>query len=87
MSTKEKMIRRFKSLPKDFTFDEMIRLFALFGFEIDNKGGTSGSRLALVNKEKGLSYNMHRPHPGDIIKSYVMKQVLEYMIANGFIDK
>lgn len=87
MSTKEKLIRRFKNQPKDFTFDEMIRLFSLFWFEIDNKGGTSGSRLALVNKEKGLSYNMHRPHPGDIIKSYVMKQVLEYMIANGFIEK
>lgn len=87
MSTKEKLIRRFRSQPKDFTFDEMIRLFALFGFEVDNKGGTSGSRLALVNRDKGLSYNMHRPHPGDIIKSYVMKQVLEYMIANGFIEK
>ena len=87
MSTKEKLIKRFKGLPKDFTFDEMIRLFGLFGFEVDTKGGTSGSRLALVNKEKCLSYNMHRPHPGDNIKSYVMKQVLEYMIANGLIEK
>lgn len=87
MSTKEKLIKRFKNLPKDFTFDEMIRLFALFGFETDNKGGTSGSRLALINKEKDLSYNMHKPHPGSIIKMYVMKQVLEYMIENGFIEK
>jgi hypothetical protein len=74
-------------MPRDFTFDEMIRLFAAFEFEIDNKGGTSGSRLALVNRERGLSYNMHRPHPDNAIKMYVMRQVLEFMVENGFIEK
>ncbi len=74
-------------MPRDFTFDEMIRLFAAFGFTVDNKGGTSGSRLALVNMERGLSYNMHRPHPDNVIKMYVMRQVLEFMVENGLIEK
>ena len=87
VSTKEKLIERFKTLPRDFTFDEMVRLFAVFGFEVDKKGGSSGSRLAFVNTKEDLSYNMHRPHPGSIIKMYVMKQVLEYMIKNSFIKK
>jgi len=87
MSTREKLIKRFKALPKDFSFDEMVRLFVIFGFEIDNKGDTSGSRFSFVNREKRLSYNMHKPHPNSIIKMYVMRQVLKYMIENNFIEK
>ena len=30
MSTKEKLIERFKNHPKDFTWDELVRLFGLF---------------------------------------------------------
>ncbi|MBQ0073974.1 MAG: type II toxin-antitoxin system HicA family toxin, partial [Prevotella sp.] len=71
--------------PKDFTFDEMRSLFALHGFEISNKGATSGSRIEFYNKEKGLSYIMHKPHPGNIIKGYVMKQVNIFLKVNGFI--
>ncbi len=87
MSTRDKLIKRFRSMPKDFTFDEMVRLFAAFGFEVDNKGGTSGSRLALINREKGLSYNMHRPHPNSVIKMYVIRQVMEFMVENGLLAK
>jgi hypothetical protein len=87
MSTRDKLIKRFRAMPKDFTFDEMMRLFAAFGFEPDNKGATSGSRLALIHAERGLSYNMHRPHPDRAIKMYVMRQVLEFMIENGWIEK
>lgn len=42
MSSKEKLIRRFLKRPNDFTSDELVRLFALFGFELTNKGTTSG---------------------------------------------
>jgi hypothetical protein len=87
MSTRDKLIKRFLAMPKDFTFDEMIRLFVAFGFEVDNKGGTSGSRLALVNRVRGLSYNMHRPHPDNAIKMYVMRQVMEFMVETGLIEK
>ena len=37
MSTKEKLLERFKSLPSDFTFDETVRLFAIFGYDISLK--------------------------------------------------
>ena len=87
MSTQDKLIKRFSAMPKDFTFDDMMRLFAAFGFEVDNKGGTSGSRLALINSERGLSYNMHRPHPDNAIKMYVMRQVMEFMVENRLIEK
>ena len=44
MGTKEKLIERFKSLPANFTFEEMERLLSIFGYEKSNKGKTSGSR-------------------------------------------
>lgn len=87
MGTKEKLIERFLKLPKDFTFDELIRLFGIFGFEISNKGTTSGSRIEFVNEKKNISYIAHKPHPSNIIKSYVMKQVLEFINNNKLIEE
>jgi hypothetical protein len=87
MSTRDKLIKRFRTMPKDFSFDEMKRLFAGLGFDIDNKGGTSGSRLAFINQAKGLTYNMHRPHPDSVIKMYVIRQVLEFLLENELIEK
>lgn len=85
MNKKDKLLQRFCRNPKDFTFDEMQNLFKLYGFEINNKGATSGSRVEFHNSEKNLSYIMHKPHPGNIIKGYVMKQVDTFLKVNGFI--
>ena len=85
MGTNEKLIERFKKQPKDFTFKELTRLFQVLGFEVSQKGKTSGSRVEFVNSEKELSYGAHKPHPDNTIKSYVMKQVLEFLTSNKLI--
>ncbi len=85
MGTKEKLTERFKRQPKDFSFDELTRLFRVLGFEVSQKGKTSGSRIEFLNKDKGLSYGAHKPHPDSPIKSYVMKQVLEFLTYNNLI--
>lgn len=87
MGTKEKLIVRFISQPKDFTFEELVRLFRHFDFEINVKGKTSGSRMEFVNEKRSLSYGVHKPHPTNAIKQYVMKQVLEFLIDNNYIEK
>ena len=74
MSKKSKLIARFKKLPKDFTFEEMTRLFVIFGFDLKQKGSTSGSCVLFVNEEEKMRYIMHKPHPTNIIKSYVIVQ-------------
>ena len=84
MGTKEKLIERFKALPSDFTFDELEKLLKCFGYEKSNKGKTSGSRVVYKNKDK-RPIMLHKPHPGDIIKTYAMKQVLNDLIDAGFI--
>lgn len=86
MGKKDKLIARFRKLPKDFTFDEMCRLVSLFGFKKQNKGKTSGSSVMFVN-EKGQSIMLHKPHPEKIIKAYAMKQVLDKLIEMGYLDK
>ena len=83
MSTKEKLIERFKQQPKDFTWDELVRLFVILGFTIDNKGKTSGSRVLFENGED--AHTVHKPHPSNRMKRYAMKQVLDFLIEKGFI--
>ena len=83
MSTKEKLIDRFKALPNDFTFDETVRLFASFGFIISYKGATSGSRVKFIKGKEG--YMMHRPHPGSIMKRAEMRSILDYLTEKNLI--
>jgi hypothetical protein len=85
MSVKDKLIERFKKQPKDFTFNELVSLFAILGFSLNNKGKTSGSRVIFEKGED--SYIAHKPHPSNIIKSYAMKQILDYLTDNNFINK
>jgi len=84
MSTKDKLIERFKKQPKDFTWDELVKLFNAFGFSLDNKGKTSGSRALF--KKGNKSYFVHKPHPANIIKEYSMKQILDYLKNNDLIN-
>lgn len=78
MVAKDKLLERFKRLPKDFTFDELTTLLAMFGFERSNKGKTSGSRVIFKNGDK-KAIMIHKPHPGNIVKGYALKQVYNYL--------
>ena len=73
MSTKDKLIERFKSLPRDFTFDELVSLFNILGYSIDNKGATSGSRVSFTKEND--KFLIHKPHPGNIVKMYYLKML------------
>lgn len=80
MGTKDKLIERFKTLPTDFTIEEMKRLFAIFGYTYSNKGKTSGSRMAFIKGDD--VYSMHKPHSKNgksYFKDYAMKQTYQYL--------
>lgn len=87
MGSKEKLIERFLIQPKDFTYEEVVRLFGIFGYSESHKGSTSGSRVEFISENGQNSYIMHKPHPSNIIKGYVMKQLLVYIRSNGLIEK
>ena len=84
MSSKEKLIARFLTIPSDFTFDELERLLTIFGYEKSNKGKTSGSRVIFKDKD-GHPIMLHKPHPGNIVKQYAVRQVLEELQSKGLL--
>ena len=84
MSSKDKLIRRFLDLPSDFTFDELERLFGVLGYTKSNKGKTSGSRVVFKDKA-GHPIMLHKPHPGNIVKQYALRQVLEELQSKGYL--
>lgn len=84
MSSKDKLLTRFCSLPCDFTWDELRRLLIILGYEPCNKGKTSGSRVIFKNKAN-KPIMLHKPHPGNIIKGYALKQVYEHLKNEGLI--
>lgn len=84
MGSKDKLIARFLLLPSDFTFDELERLLKALGYVKSNKGKTSGSRVIFKDKE-GHPIMLHKPHPGNIVKQYALRQVLEELRNKGYL--
>lgn len=78
MGKKDKLIKRLKSRPKDFTFDEAETLLKYFDFAYSNKGKTSGSRVIFESENHGCIM-LHKPHPQKELKDYQIKQLIEYL--------
>jgi len=86
MSTKEKLIERFRKQPKDFTFDELKNLLFGFGFVMSNKGKTSGSRIRFQNTELKIIIDIHKPHTsGSPIKETALKDIYNSLLNNNLI--
>ena len=83
MGKLEKLIERLKSCPKDFTFEEMQSLLLALGFELSNKGKTSGSRVKFF--KDGVCIILHKPHPRKELLTYQIKQVIETLSEEGLI--
>ena len=79
MSKIEKLIARIQASPNDFTWDELIRLLNHYGFEEIKKGKTAGSRRAFFHLETKQIIRFHKPHPGNILKQYQLKEILELL--------
>lgn len=78
MSKASKLVSRLKSRPKDFTYSEVKTLLHGIGFDEIHKGKTSGSRVMFQRKSDKVSILLHKPHPGEIIKLYVIDQLIEF---------
>ena len=74
MSKKDKLLKRLKSKPLDFTYDELKTLLNYLGFNEDNKGKTSGSRVMFFDVNSNEVIRLHKPHPNNILKEYQLKQ-------------
>jgi len=74
MSKKDKLLKKFLQIPvlKDLTFQELETLLLSCGFvKIDG----AGSSVKFFHREKDILVNLHKPHPSNILKIYLVKQI------------
>lgn len=76
MSRTEKLIERFKTVPADFTWDELKALMRHLEYDELPSGKTGGSRVKFANDRKEV-FAFHKPHPGNIVQKYVIRQILD----------
>lgn len=81
---KDKLIKKLKSKPKDFTFEEAETLLGYLTYSRSNKGKTSGSRVMFVS-ESYAPILLHKPHPRKELLDYQVKQLLEMLEQEGLI--
>lgn len=77
MSKNEKLIQRFCNKPKDFTYDELKLLLKNYGYQEDNSG--NGSRVKFYNQKSNRIICLHKPHPDNIVKRYVIEMVYDHL--------
>lgn len=85
MSREEKLLQRFLSFPKDFTYDETVSILRVFGFMPDNSGHTSGSRRRFRNEATGDRFAIHQPHPGTIVKRVYLVRLAKFLKEGGYL--
>lgn len=85
MSKKEKLIQRLRSRPKDFTYDELRALLLCLGFVEDNQGKSSGSAVRFIHQTSRRIIRIHKPHPENTLKRYILDLTLEILEKEGLI--
>ena len=78
MAKDEKLGDRFSRTPtpKDFQWDDLVRLLRGLGFTVKNK---KGSRCRFTARIEGIErqITLPEPHPSGTIKPYVIREVKE----------
>jgi len=82
MGQKEKLLVRLAGRPKDFTWQELVRLLKLLGYVEVKPGKTGGSRRRFVH-DKYARIILHKPHPGNELKPYQVNLIIEVFENEG----
>ncbi len=83
MSRHEKLLKRIKASPKDFTWPELCTLMNLLGIELIT---ASGSARKFINPTTGGRFNIHEPHPSNILKPYQVRGTIDFLRQEGFLS-
>ncbi len=73
MTKRDKSLNRLLSRPVDFTWDEAVTLLQRFGYQ---KESGAGSRYKFRHVATQQLINLHAPHPGTIIKRYMIDIII-----------
>ncbi len=84
MSRRDKLLKRLKGRPKDFTWNELGRLLRMLGYSQVKRGKSSGSRRRFVHPSLP-TISLHQPHPGNTLKAYQVDQLVEALRKEGLL--
>lgn len=79
----EKLVRQLMACPRTFRFDDAVRVMAWYGFVLDGKGRTSGSRVRFYRESDGRMMLMHVPHPGDELRAAAVREMASFLKEAG----
>jgi hypothetical protein len=82
MGTKDKLIQRFQSKPKDFTYKELTWLLSIFGY---SEVHGAGSRVVFKNIGTEHKIKLHKPHPGTILRYYQLDLIEKELKERGLL--
>ncbi len=82
MSSQKKLINRLKSRPKDLKWKELVTMCQSLGFQ-EIQG--NGSRVKFFHEGLDFVICIHRPHPSNIVKEYMVKQIVNVFEERGLI--
>lgn len=83
MSKQDKLLAKLLNRQSAFSWPELVALLTGLGYR-QIKG--DGSRVKFDNGNALAMINLHRPHPGNEIKAYVKRQIIEHLKAGGLIS-
>ncbi|MCC6476793.1 type II toxin-antitoxin system HicA family toxin [bacterium] len=84
MTQKQKLVTKLLSDPKNFTWDDLVKLLKHFGYRKAKSGRTSGSRRRFVHATYA-PISLHEPHPQKVLKAYQVGLVIEALQKEGLI--
>jgi len=84
MSQLKKLLARFQQKPTDFRWDELQKLLAGLGYELEAGGKTGGSRRRFVHPAAAPIF-LHQPHPRPVLKAYQVRQILDHLHQEGLL--
>lgn len=85
MAGREKLLRKFLSKPKDFTYNELRSLLRSLGYLETVTGRTSGSRVAFVHEKTKHILRLHKPHPANTLRRYQLDYLESELESTGAI--
>ena len=80
MATWKKIREKLLNGANDITIEQVTTLLKHYGYEIDNKGKTSGSRILFYGKDLPRIY-IHKPHPEKEVNKFCLEEIKEIILG------
>ncbi|NVZ99429.1 type II toxin-antitoxin system HicA family toxin [Pseudomonas gingeri] len=82
MSRNEKLLAKLLNPWMVFTWPELVTLLGHFGYR---RLEGSGSRVKFDNGDPLAAISLHKPHPGNELRTYIRRQVIDHLRSGGLI--